>query len=267
MDAQLQRVTALQEQRRKLIKLATHVLRPLIRILLRHGVSAPEFNEIARSVYVDVALNDNFFQLETRSKTFKSRAAILTGLSRKEVMRLAEYRTLDDLNSIPYSNRVARVLDGWSINPQFQNAQGLPAKLPLRDGANSFHALVKKYSGDVPPRAVLDEMVICGAVEIVKRDQVRFLAYQHFNKAGAAPDLDELASLAGHWIEALDHYCHPGTQRPKKLPFEVAELPGISLADAHNMVAEELKKIRQRCSKDGADSKVKVGFYLFDSSV
>ncbi len=116
----------------------------------------------------------------------------------------------------------------------------------------------------MPPRAVLDEMVICGAVEIVKRDQVRFLAYQHFNKAGIAPDLDELASLAGHWIEALDHYCHPGTQRQKKLPFEVAELPGISLADAHNMVAEELKKIRQRCSSDGADSKVKVGFYLFD---
>ncbi len=63
-----------------------HLLTPLVRILLRNGISYLEFAEVARQVFVDVAGRD--FTLPKR-KISLSRIAIMTGLSRKEVARLA----------------------------------------------------------------------------------------------------------------------------------------------------------------------------------
>ena len=58
------------------------LLRPLVRILIRHGIAYAEFGEVVKSVYVDCAVED--FALPGR-KTSGSRVAILTGLTRKEV--------------------------------------------------------------------------------------------------------------------------------------------------------------------------------------
>ena len=61
------------------------LLRPLVRILLRNGVSHRTFAEIAKWGYVDVAHQE--FGLEGRKQSI-SRVSVLTGLSRKEVMRV-----------------------------------------------------------------------------------------------------------------------------------------------------------------------------------
>ena len=66
------------------------LLRPLVRLLLRHSVSFAAFGEIARRVYVDVALKD--FAIPGR-KPSASRVAVLTGLTRKEVQRLTQEAT------------------------------------------------------------------------------------------------------------------------------------------------------------------------------
>jgi hypothetical protein len=61
------------------------LLRPIVNLLIKQEISCSEFNEIAKEPYVTVA--DNDFIIPNRKKTF-SRAAVLTGLSRKEVVRL-----------------------------------------------------------------------------------------------------------------------------------------------------------------------------------
>ena len=63
------------------------VLRALIRVLVRHGVALPAFVELAKRAYVDVALND--FAIPGR-KPSVSRAAPLTGLTRKETQRMVD---------------------------------------------------------------------------------------------------------------------------------------------------------------------------------
>ena len=60
------------------------LLRPLVRILLRNNVPHSMFCDFAKWVYVDVALRE--FQLPGRKRSI-SRVALLTGLSRKEVLR------------------------------------------------------------------------------------------------------------------------------------------------------------------------------------
>ena len=71
--------------RQALNQAVVQLLRPLVKVLLRHGVAYDEFAELARRTYVDVAERD--FTLHGRKQT-ASRISVITGLNRKEVARL-----------------------------------------------------------------------------------------------------------------------------------------------------------------------------------
>src|SRR5215469_283538 len=157
---------------RALVTLMVRMLRPLARVALRHGMSCLEFEDIARWVFVDAALNDPQLSLQGRGKQFKSRAAILTGLSRKEVMRLSRQASPGDHGDIACRNRAARVVAGW-LCPPFADSHGAPRTLPLKGSADSFVRLVRDHGGDVPYRAILDELVQSGVVEKINGRLVR----------------------------------------------------------------------------------------------
>ena len=75
------------------LKAVRRVLRPLIRLMLRHGITATAFQELARKEFTDVAFDD--FPVRGRSQSV-SRVAVITGLSRKEVARLRALPPLDE---------------------------------------------------------------------------------------------------------------------------------------------------------------------------
>ena len=60
------------------------ILRPMARLLLRNGVPFGEFSELVKRAYVEAALED--FS-DGRRKPTDSRAAVMTGLTRKEVRK------------------------------------------------------------------------------------------------------------------------------------------------------------------------------------
>lgn len=157
---------------RALVSLMVRVLRPIARIALRHCMSCLEFEDVARWVFVDVALKDPSLSLDRRGKQFKSRAAILTGLSRKEVMRLSRQPMPGDGRDVPSRNRAARVVAGWLVAP-YIDGRGAPKVLPIKGASDSFLALVRSCGGDVPYRAILDELLDCGVVERVNGKGLR----------------------------------------------------------------------------------------------
>jgi len=136
------------------------LLRPLVRLLLRHAVPFATFEALAKQVYVDAAMQD--FALDAKKPSL-SRASILTGLTRKEVQRLVATPVQPGAEPVERYNRAARVLTGWIRDPDFTTRDGEPLPLPP-DGEASFAALVKRHSGDMPSRAVLDELLRVGAV-------------------------------------------------------------------------------------------------------
>jgi hypothetical protein len=62
------------------------------------------------------------------------------------------------------------VIAGWNQDPEFTGPYGLPLPVPYEDDpeidAPSFCELVKRYSGDMAPRAMLDELLRTGLVEM-----------------------------------------------------------------------------------------------------
>ena len=138
------------------------MLKPLVRLLIAQGVTHAEFSETAKEVYVEIALR----HFETEGKVNKSRVAILTGLTRKEVKNVVD-RALTTSYGEKTHSRPARVLTGWFSDPAYQGPYGIPLELPYEskeEGKPSFVALVKNYSGDMAPRQMLNQLLEAGSV-------------------------------------------------------------------------------------------------------
>jgi len=177
------------------------LLRPLIRILLRNGVPFGTFAESARWVYVDVALSD--FTLEDR-KMSDSRASILTGLSRKEVRRLRQLDMTEHNQEPARYNRAARVLTAWLRDAHYQNDAGAPRELLFEGEAPSFSSLVLEHSGDVPARAILDELLRVGAVEQSSQGQISLKERAYVPISGDAEKLGILGMDVAELIRTID---------------------------------------------------------------
>jgi hypothetical protein len=177
------------------------LLRPLVRILLRNNIPFGTFADLARWTYVDVASQE--FNIHGKKQT-TSRVSVLTGLSRKEVKRIKEFFTADDLGMIERYNRAARVISGWIKDERFLDENGNPGELPFEEGENSFSALVKKYSGDIPARAILDEMIRTDVVE-KHNNKIRLLTRGYIVKRGDAEMLNILGIDVSELIETINH--------------------------------------------------------------
>jgi len=138
------------------------MLKPLIRLLISQGVSHGDFSEAAKDVYVEVAIR----HFDKSEKVNQSRAAILTGLTRKEVKNVID-RSMNAIQNSRNYSRPSRVLAGWHSDPLYIGPYGVPLEIPYDssvEGAPSFINLVRSFSGDMAPRPMLKELVRVGAV-------------------------------------------------------------------------------------------------------
>lgn len=178
------------------------ILRALARVLLRHGLPFPMFVDLAKRAYVDIAMNE--FSIPGRKPSI-SRVALLTGLTRKEVQRLAETGEVVDAEAIERHNRAARVVAGWVRDAEFRGADGEPAALALDEGTASFSQLVRRYGGDVPARAVLDELLRVGTVERLPDGRIRLLTRVYIPRASDLGKLTIFGSNVSYLIDTIDH--------------------------------------------------------------
>ncbi len=185
------------------------LLRPLVRILLRNGVPFATFSDLAKWVYTDVAYRE--FAIAGKRQTV-SRVSIITGLTRKEVKRIGELSPVEDLRSAERYNRAARVISGWLKDALFLDRDGNPLDLPFGDeaGGVSFSRLVKGYSGDVPARAILDELERAGVVES-NHGHIRLRTKGYIPRGTDGEKLHILGTDVGDLIGSIDHnlICDP----------------------------------------------------------
>ena len=177
------------------------ILPPLIRLLIGLGISAPEFASICRRIYVQAAA-DRLAQKTKRVN--RSRIAIVTGLTRAEVTRLLKPRAQREAIQHSQLHRAERVLNGWRTDPEFASRSGRPRELALKGRHGSFEALVKRYSGDIPPRAMLDELRAMSAVRKQQNGNIRMNVRREISPLKAR----DIAILGNQARALLDTLCH-----------------------------------------------------------
>jgi len=147
------------------------LLRPLVRLLIRSGITFPALTNMLRELYVNVAEYD--FALPDKEQT-DSRVSLLTGIHRKEVRRLRGAGA--PVSTVPVAlSRTSRILAQWLAAPEFTDAHGRPRPLPRsaeQPSMPSFESLVASVTRDVRPRAVLDEWLDRGIVTVDAEDRI-----------------------------------------------------------------------------------------------
>jgi len=185
-----------QEVKDHLRRALSLMFKPLVRLLIAQGVTHAEFSETAKEVYVEVALR----HFESEGRVNRSRVAILTGLTRKEVKNVID-RTIESGYQEKTFSRPERVLTGWYSDPRYQGPYGIPLELPYESGdpeTPSFIELVKQYSGDMAPRQMLKQLVEAGSVIEVEG---RFKAVRRiFKHSTLSPSLIKRLGEVGYRV-------------------------------------------------------------------
>ena len=154
------------------------VMLPLVRLLLRNGVTYPTFVAALKRVFIDAGVTE---LAATDMPRTDSAVTLLTGIHRRDVRTLTRSAKLAPA-SAPAS-LASQVVARWMTDPAFHNRRGAPRAL-LRGGVkSSFDDLVASVSSDVRPRAVLDELRRLGVVSD--------------DESGVAPALQRLCATAG----------------------------------------------------------------------
>lgn len=172
------------------------LLRPLVGLMLAHGVKYGPLTELLKHLMVDVARENVPGASQARAV---SRISVATGIHRKEVKRLLEAPAGE--GRLAKRSLSAEVFTRWLTDPRYSDPAGRPRELPRQatlEDLPSFEALAREISRDVHPRTVLEELLRLGIVEM-HGERVRVVA-QAF--VPAAEDRDMLRFLADN---AGDH--------------------------------------------------------------
>jgi hypothetical protein len=216
-----------------------HLLRPLCRLLLRHSVSFGALEAMAKRVYVDVAYKE--FAIPGKKPT-TSRVAVLSGLTRKEVQHLLSQPVDAEADVADRYNRAARVLTGWARDADFIDAEGQPRPLEP-DGERGFATLVKRHSGDMPARAVLDELVRVGAVRQREDGRLELMTRAYVPQTSTVDKLGILGTDVADLITTIDHNLQHGSDDPRfqrKVMYDaipLTALPAFRKLSAHQAQA------------------------------
>lgn len=153
-----------------LVKAVVMLCRPLIRLLIEKGITFPQFRELMKELYVDVA--DKEFSLDDK-KPSDSRVFVLTGVHRKDIKRIRQQSERADVKITSSASLSGEIVARWTSMPEYLDEKGTPRRLAKSGKADEagFEQLVSSVSKDVRPKVILEEWLRLGIVRL-EGDQV-----------------------------------------------------------------------------------------------
>lgn len=188
-----------------LIVALRRLLRPLVRLLIKQGISVPEVAEVIKHVYVETATRE--FQVSARRPhVSQSRIAVLTGLTRKEVRRIVNSTLRSEPEFRTEANRLIRVLQAWHTESDFLGPYGVPLDLRWQSeekDAPSFMELVRRFSGDMSAKEVLRELIRAGAVVELEPGNYKVLRRDYEPQPLDAANLERFGIVVRNFIQTV----------------------------------------------------------------
>jgi hypothetical protein len=234
------------DKQQALINAVFKLIRPLVRILLRNGMPYGVFADIAKKAYVDVANQD--FRIDGRKQS-DTRISTITGLNRKEVAKLKKDTIPVTPEKIEKYHRAARVVYGWVHDPDYQDQNGNCMQLSFDQGEFCFTNLVKKYSGDMTPRAILDELLQAGIVQKHTSDKKETLELLERAFIPSRSELEKLAILgtdAYGLINTIDHNIYKDAPPRFQRKVFYDNLPDEHIDEIKQYIAAESQKLLEK---------------------
>ena len=255
-----------------LVKAVRMLCRPLIRLMIEKGVTFPQFREMIKELYVEVA--DKHFMFDGKRNS-DSRLFVLTGIHRKDIKRIRQQES-QDASFHSNASLSGEIIARWSSMPEYIDDKGKPRAL-LKAGSGDeagFDQLVTSVSKDVRPRVILDEWLRLNIISIqddhVLLNASAFVTNEEFNDMAyylGHNVHDHLASCASNMLQEGE----PMLERS----VYYASLTGDSVNELRKVATEQgnelLQTINNRAirlydedkGREGADHRMRLGVYWY----
>ena len=138
------------------------LLKPVARFCVRHAHPIQDLIEAAKVALIEVAAEEMRRQ---HHKVNVSRMSVITGVHRRDVMRIAKEGRVTESTS----GLTGRILGQWEQDPRFQTKEGKPRVLSIDGANNEFRDLVHTVSQDLNYGTILFDLERIGAVQRTAR--------------------------------------------------------------------------------------------------
>ena len=177
------------------------ILSPLAGFAVDVGLSARELQAMIRAAAVNVVAD--------RQETSKLRISIsgiaaITGIPRAEVSRILRAKRSGAqfiVGHWPHS--INKILSVWNENPKFTNRSGRAADLRIYGPGRTFETLIRRHGGGLPVRAVLDELVRTGSVEITSPQRLKLRSPILMDRAFSSDEIKIFSARVAQLIESM----------------------------------------------------------------
>jgi hypothetical protein len=231
------------------------LMTPLIRILLRSGITFQEFAGVLKDVYVTVCARE--MALPGRRVTL-SRVAIATGLTRREVAKIVRNEGKTQWGVGSNAGLAASILEAWHTDPAFLAPYGYPRDLKIdgTDEVPTFQDLVRRFSSDVPHEILVGELVRVGAARLLEGSQYLRVQKRTYIPTDMTAEMVQIFSQAvRRYIETVDYNLGRGKGQEKRFDRMVYPDEGIRLVDVEiyqQEIREYLETVIQEIDQKSA---------------
>ena len=254
------------------------IMRPLSRFLIRSGIGFKEFAGIAKEALVETVSKD--YGIRGR-ETNISRTAVLTGLTRKEVARIRSARGSSECPDMSAVSRPAQVLDAWYNADGFQSSDGRPLDLAFEGFGPDFCTLARQSGGDIPPRAMLKELMRAGCVVQLPDSRYRVVSLTFIPDPADPESISAASQAISDLISTLNNNLFVSDQAGGSLlerrvfsetdsPQEVRRFRRLATLEAEKLIQllndwlTTQEKIRGSSRSTDKNCRFGLGIYLFE---
>ena len=248
-------MSATYDVKRDLLAAFRSLMTPLIRILLRSGITFREFAGVLKDVYVTVCARE--MTLPGRRMSI-SRVAIATGLTRREVAKIVRSEGKTKWGVWSNADLAASVLEAWHSDPAFLAPYGYPRDLKIdgTDEVPTFEDLVRRFSSDVPHEILVGELIRVGAARVLEGGHYLRVQKRTYIPTDMTAEMVQIFSQAvRRYIETVDYNLGRGKGEAKRFDRMVYPDEGLRLVDVEifqQEIREYLETVIQEIDQKSA---------------
>ena len=251
------------------------MLRPLVRLLMKSGITYPVLSDVLRELFVDVAVNDLLTDPKSRTD---SRVSVLSGVHRKEIRRLRELEAVADATP-EIVTRNSQIIARWLAVHAGGTDQPLPLPRSAPAGQASFDSLIASVTTDIRPRAVLDDWISQGIATVGDDDRVHLNTAAFIPQPGGEEQLfyfarnlhDHIAAAAANigsvgappFIDRSVHYDQLSPAMARRLEISARAISTRAIMDINRLASDLVSSEAEPSGDDPVTRRVNVGVYIF----
>ena len=219
-----------------LLKALPYLVRPIVKICLKHGIKLGEVVDALKRVFVSQACA----QLEQHDDAISnSRVTLMTGVHRTDVASIRGEEKFEPRQKHTASD----VINQWRYDKRFYLRRGKPRPLTFDSKTSEFAELVQSVSHSISPYTVAFELERLGMIQRARDGKVRLVTRVFVPKGDPKAILSMLSEDAEDLYMAVEEnaFKTTETQPNHHLKTEYSNVP-----------AEALPEIRSWCLREGS---------------